>query len=872
MEARITLTDDVAEHAPPPDASERDVVQDMVRNGIVTHKIDNAQALDAVFAVSQIRDLPEVSFVAAFDDGLILLGCPDGLPDSLTELVEPVGAPPPPAQPDLSAKLDALAQRMDEMHKTSEDRIDTGLSRIETLSHRLEFVADALHPDNVAPAAAPPDFDADFAALRTLLEGMHEKIGNQPRQDYGPHFDRLEHSLSTVSERNANQSGAIEATLTQLGAGLNALIDKVDDAGSKEPDLGIDLEDALSPLAAQMTTVDEKLAQFDKDLKQLTAVGQQQDPGIAELASVVAALQTKIQDLANSDAADRLDGLKGEIAGLKTLLGDSIPQVSQNIETMQARVTTLTDVAQRLDDMDPKRGFERIEAGLSAITQHVDATLRGVQDVSSRIENSEMLDQITGLASKVDTILERPAADSSADDLIARFNAVAGGLDAVPDRVTADAVAQMSKVFDTAVAGLHQDVKRLAHQPTPVIDLTEQRRGFANFTAVMSALTTKLEATAEQIARQSVKHEQEAALKTVLARLETLPEQLSAALPPAADFSSLETRLDDLRQVTTASEVNTAALHERIDGLGHAAKAEIEALKATQDSVLEHVSRDAVAPVDLTPVVAQLEHLTTQAASVPDAVDALRTEIAGFVQRPAAPLDLTAQRESFARFGTAMGAVVSRLEDAIAHLDARAERADADTSDLQAVVQALPVALHQALDDAQNNDVLQEAIAGVRGDLAQVAETVAAVEELRSLIDMLARRPDPTPDMSEQRRGFARFGTAMATVVQRLEHVSSQLDENAAVELDFDPITASLDGIRRDLDAMADAQTQQASALQTQLAELSADLENHPSDSGAEADADPVPAGHVSLEEMRFLFAELVASQMRDNAARAKNS
>ncbi|MEO0745698.1 MAG: hypothetical protein AAFY49_10140, partial [Pseudomonadota bacterium] len=62
MEARITLSDDVAEHAPPPDASERDVVQDMVRTGIVTHKIDNAQALDAVFAVSQIRDLPEVSF------------------------------------------------------------------------------------------------------------------------------------------------------------------------------------------------------------------------------------------------------------------------------------------------------------------------------------------------------------------------------------------------------------------------------------------------------------------------------------------------------------------------------------------------------------------------------------------------------------------------------------------------------------------------------------------------------------------------------------------------------------------------------------------------------------------------------------------
>lgn len=874
MEARITLPDEVTEHGSQAEVAENmhpGVVQDMIGAGIVTHQIDNAQTLDAVFAVSQIRDLPEVRFVAAFDNGLILLGCPDGPPESLAELVKPVVADTRTPEPELAAKLDALATRVEEMHKSSEDRIGAGLNRMETLSHRLEFVADALHPDNMAPSAEPQDLDADFAALRTLLEGVHDKIGNQWQEDFGAHIERFESSLSAVSERNANQSDAIQTTLTQLAASLNTLIDKVDDVSSKKPDTTNHVEDAVAPLAESMGTLQAALSRLEANFQQIAAMGQQESPEMSKLTHAMADLHGKIQDLANSDAADRLDGLTGEVAGLKTMLTDSIPHVSRSVEAMQSRVTALTEIAQRLDDMDPKRGFDRIEAGLGTISQNADATLRGVQDVCAWVQNGEMGDQITSLTGKIDAVLDRPAAETPVDDLIARFNDVANSLDALPERMTTDAVAQISTVFDTAVGGLHQDMKRLAHQPKPVIDLTEQRRGFANFTAVMSALTQKLEATAEQIAKHSVETDQTADIKIVLERMEALPAQLSKALPPPADMSAIETRIDTLHQLADAAGAKAAALREHLVELGQTAKTEFAAIKETQGVVLEHVTKEAVAAVDLTPVVEHLEHLKAQAASVPDAVAALRTEVAGFAQKPAAPLDLTAQRESFARFGTAMGAVVGRLEGAIAHLDARAERADAETSDLQAVVHALPVALHQALEDAQNTDVLQDAIAGVRRDLAQVAEALTGVEELRSLIEMLARRPDPTPDMSEQRRGFARFGTAMATVVQRLEHVSSQLDDSEPVALDFGPITAELDSIRSGLDAISDVQNQQAATVQSQLADLLAGLTDRPTDNDPEPEVAQGPVGHVSIEEMRFLFAELVACQMRDNADRAKN-
>ncbi|MEO0502595.1 MAG: hypothetical protein AAFZ14_04660, partial [Pseudomonadota bacterium] len=119
--------------------------------------------------------------------------------------------------------------------------------------------------------------------------------------------------------------------------------------------------------------------------------------------------------------------------------------------------------------------------------------------------------------------------------------------------------------------------------------------------------------------------------------------------------------------------------------------------------------------------------------------------------------------------------------------------------------------------------------------------------------------------------GFARFGTAMATVVQRLEHVSSQLDDSEPVALDFGPITAELDSIRSGLDAISDAQNQQAAAVQSQLADLLAGLTDRPTDNDPEPEVAQGQVGHVSIEEMRLLFAELVACQMRENANRAKN-
>ena len=193
----------------------------------------------------------------------------------------------------------------------------------------------------------------------------------------------------------------------QLAASLNTLIDKVDDVSSKEPDTTKHVENAVAPLAESMGTLQAALSRLEDNFQQIAAMGQQESPEMSKLTHAMADLHGKIQDLANSDAADRLDGLTGEVAGLKTMLTDSIPHVSRSVEAMQSRVTALTEIAQRLDDMDPKRGFDRIEAGLGTISQNADATLRGVQDVCAWVQNGEMGDQITSLTGKIDAVLGR---------------------------------------------------------------------------------------------------------------------------------------------------------------------------------------------------------------------------------------------------------------------------------------------------------------------------------------------------------------------------------------------------------------------------------------------------------------------------------
>ncbi|MEL6620964.1 MAG: hypothetical protein AAFP16_18970 [Pseudomonadota bacterium] len=832
MASRITLIDPATDYSAATDTSpqwiKQDHAQQIIRAGIVTHKIRNPDEVDALFAVSQARDLPEVSFVAAFEDGLILLGCPDGPPDCLVEMVEPVSADtgPPEHSPDLSAKLDVLTARIDKLDTQTDDRISAGLERVVSVSQRLEYIADALGPDNGSAASEPLDFGPVLAALKDSMDGIHARMSEAHVPDQNAQFAAMEARFDALSAHAAKQTDRMQAALDNVTSGLRALTEQRESGQSLTAE---HVTDALDPVVARVGGLQTSVARLDERLQQVGTSIQTKDTDVAQLAQAVSAMHATAMNPPAAVDAERLDHLAGEIAGLKADWAEAASKGHQAIKKINDFSSQLTDLAQ---NVVAQTGVADIGADLAAANSRIEEIALGTQAISTRLESETTDTRIEALTQKLDAVLQdRPESDPG-KELATPLADLQERVAALPEHITDGLETRLTGVVEQRLERLQQDIKRLGKQPAPVVDLTEQRRAFANFTVAMSSVTQRLEAAAESIGGHVAKQNQAELPQDILDRVDALPDRIRDILPPTADLSALENRLDAFGDTLT----------NRVNG--------IEATVTAGFSAIE----------------------TAQFNSFPDAIADLRSDVQALAQRPPVQLDLTAQRESFARFGTAMATVVKRLEDAIATLGSLQQGSHVENVELLAVVQALPRALHEAVEDARNRDPVQQTVAEVHETLKQMATEVADFRAMQDLLDTLARRPDPVPDMSEQRRGFARFATAMGTAIQRLEQVSDRLHDTGPDAGNGPDIEEVLQAIQSEIGTLAAAHSRHANELDTRLAELSdhtCDGARGPSTAQLSAPfASSVPKGHVSLDEMRFMFAELVATQIRDNANR----
>lgn len=134
-------------------------INGLIHAGIITHRFKTAESLDMMFAMSELQDLPEIRFVAAFKNGIVYIGCPDEPPPCLFDLIEPVA----PLSSDATSVLDA--------HVTS------ALERIDDLAQRLEQLDSALQgqgrDDLVRGAALDLSCSTD---LHGSLEHLDEKM------------------------------------------------------------------------------------------------------------------------------------------------------------------------------------------------------------------------------------------------------------------------------------------------------------------------------------------------------------------------------------------------------------------------------------------------------------------------------------------------------------------------------------------------------------------------------------------------------------------------------------------------------------------------------------------------------------------------
>lgn len=122
-------------------------------------------------------------------------------------------------------------------------------------------------------------------------------------------------------------------------------------------------------------------------------------------------------------------------------------------------------------------------------------------------------------------------------------------------------------------------------------------------------------------------------------------------------------------------------------------------------------------------------------------------------------------------------------------------------------------------------------------------------------------------DLTAQRQSFARFGTAITTVIERLDNIAQDLAAAGTEPSQVSALAETVARIEVQIRDETGAQTSKLESLTSQLAVLS-DMVEALSDISADDQKAEIPAGiPLSLDELRLQFAELIAAQIKQNAA-----
>jgi chromosome segregation ATPase len=353
----------------------------LIHSGIVTHLIRVDEVPDPLFALSQMQEMPEVRFAAVFDDGLIALGCPDGLPDALD---------------DIAVAARASAPMQDAPHK--------GLDRIEEVSARLAALVDGMEPEEVILSDQLgrtildrlTSLEVQFARPASVDLIMKELTGRLGDLD-----NRLS-VISTSGETLAGQVAGLERSITQFKpAGAELVAEKLEQLGTAqrtalsrvEAAMGksvAGLEPALAHLSARAEETENRLSGWQGDLKALS----QQLQGILDqtdsLPAALGALRKDYEVLA-SKPTPILD---------LTAQKESLSSFSSHLNDALSKMQTIARKSGENAAQTAARSDETI-ATLQTLPDLISATLRRDVDLT------EITQAIAGLQGQLSALPDR---------------------------------------------------------------------------------------------------------------------------------------------------------------------------------------------------------------------------------------------------------------------------------------------------------------------------------------------------------------------------------------------------------------------------------------------------------------------------------
>lgn len=810
----------------------QDIAQ-LFRSGIVTHQIKNPDALDPMFAISQLKDLPEVSFVAAFEDGLVLLGCPNGPPPSIAEMVMPFALQTEQINPpeSIDAKLEQLNQRLDALQAEREDQLTPALTHIESISSRLEFLVDALAPDNGSDAddtnggVTLADLDAQLKALHvqngTPSDGALERIDNA-----------VSELVSGADQQNQNLREALEVVKGSLEVQPVAVAAQEDHTALREIEALFD---------QRMGDLNTAVAQIGQEVASLKSPPNQESDAISQ---ALMALNARFDDAPGSLAQP-----EGSSELIERL--DALQQALEQPRNASDAVSTLQN---QFDDL-PSRSeietvFETFKSELTKIAEQSEAVATQSEASITLLKRAAERDTVKTINQKLDSIAALLSDTSETNEDTASWAIALANLQ---EQVTLIAQASGTTTLEEGLNELRDEMRKAAAAPpSPVLDLTEQQQAFAELTTTIGDMREKLETSLDHMTSLPKDAEPAAGHADILERLERLSAELNQAAPSAPDLTPVAARLDGLSQAVAELATPVHTMADGMEALFEAGRTKVSVLKEALDQMQDHLANPPQPHVDLKPIIEHIDAVSAHAQGLPDALTALQAEVAQAAARSAPELDLTAQQESFAKFDTAMNAVVARLEQAVEHLSTAPADSSMERPDLDALVQSLPAVLQQVFD-----------ITPLHTALSEVRNDIKPLQPMPEALDALRRRSDPSIDLSDQRRSFLRFGTTLNMVVTRLENVAAKINNTRGTEIDLSPLTTEMDGIAEELCTLSQAQQETTRVLRS-LCDIKP-VACAPTETTSEVHLSP-PKEEATLEQLRSLFAETIAAQMKLNA------
>lgn len=441
--------------------------------------------------------------------------------------------------------------------------------------------------------------------------------------------------------------------------------------------------------------------------------------------------------------------------------------------------------------------------------------------------------------------------------------------------------AELEGLVEEAESGVEERLARMEQNlSTLTVELRERERMADRLDAVEFGLAERLQGVianevlnlfAEQEAGPSVVERVEQLLEAARAPAppSDLAEQILARLPDPARFEAMLDRPAPVPDLAPLRQMNAQFLQAmqhvvtRLD----ARMTEIEPAALEERLMGQLATLQPKAP-NLDPLFARLEAclapMQATLTQLADRVSALET-------RPAPTFDMTENRKSFAAFATALSTSLRRIESLDAKLDqgpvlateiARIGAELGDRIDEMRPADLAPIgaALTALTEHVADLAPPSESLAPMAVALAQLADRVpeslqATLDDLATRLTALERRPAPAPDLTEQRKSFAGFATAIGTTLRRIEALADRLEARPDPLEELAPRIEALVSTQARSEPLADAILA--------LAQRAADREPTASLPGFEAFR---AAQQDFFQDLRFLLAEIVATQMRQQA------